>query len=105
MLSEMSDTQLQAIVDLTEARILKISKDDLRMEEQQLLWTPELETEVTDYWKRLNRFWKEKQIPPCTCADHENGFLASEKYNPYFYDGEPCSIKLYERFKRSNNGE
>lgn len=101
------DATLQAATDceLTEGRILKISKDDLRMEEQQLMWTPELETEVTDYWKRLNRFWKEKQIPPCTCAFYENGFLAKEAYNPYFYDGEPCSIKLYEKFKRSNNGE
>ncbi len=96
------DPRFSGIFELSEARILKISKDDLRMEEQQLMWTPELETEVTDYWKRLNRYWDEKQIPPCTCADHENGFLAKEAYNPYFFDGGPCSIKLYNKWKESN---
>lgn len=85
--------------DLTEARILSISKDDLRMSEKQLLWTPDLEKEVVGYWTTLNGYWKNKKIPKCTCADYENGFLAQEKYNPYFRDGEPCNIKIYQEWK------
>lgn len=78
---------------LTEARILKISKDDLRMSEQQLLWSPELEKEVAQYWSTLNGYWKATSLPKCTCASHEGGFLAREAYNPYFYEDEPCSVE------------
>lgn len=85
--------------ELTEARILKISKDDLRMSEEQLLWSPALEKEVYEYWSTLNGYWKSKTIPRCTCADYEGGFLAKEAYNDYFYDGEPCSLKWYEKNK------
>lgn len=85
---------------LTEARILKISKDDLRMSEEQLLWTPELEKEVVGYWNTLNGYWKNKKIPKCTCADYEGGFLAKEAYNDYFYEGEPCSIEWYNKHKK-----
>lgn len=103
VLKDMSDAQLQAIVDLTETRILKISKDDLRMEEQQLMWSEELEGEVYTYWNNLNAVWKLHQtkglLPDCTCADYENGFLARSQYNPYFYDGEPCSMKYFEKWK------
>ena len=84
---------------MTEARILKISKDDLRLHEQQLMWSDEREMEVKAYWIALNVYWKSKKLPPCTCADHENGFMAKEKWNPYFYEGEPCSIKYYEKWK------
>ena len=76
---------------LSEARILKISKDDLRMTEQQLMWTPALEKEVVGYWTTLNGYWKNKTLPKCTCADREGGFMAKEAYNPFFLDGEPCS--------------
>jgi len=84
--------------ELTEARILSISKDDLRLDEKQLLWTPELSNEVLAYWKTLNQYWYERKLPPCTCADHDGGFMArrSKKgkiYNDYFYEDEPCSIK------------
>lgn len=99
ILKDMSTAQLQAIVDLTEARILKISKDDLRMTEEQLLWSDELEAEVVEYWTKLNEYWKSRKLPSCTCADHEGGFLASEKYNNYFYQGEPCSINWYRKWK------
>lgn len=84
---------------LTEARILKISKDDLRMSEQQLLWSDDLAKEVIDYWLELNDWWLKKKIPPCTCADHENGFLAKEAYNDFYYEDEPCSLKWYEKCK------
>lgn len=84
---------------VTEARILNIEKDTLRMSEVQLLWSEDLEKEVLDYWTQLNGFWEAKKIPPCTCADHENGFMAKEAWNPYFYNGEPCSLELYKQFK------
>lgn len=84
---------------LTEARILKISKDDLRMIEEQLMWSDELEKEVRNYWTTLNEYWKARKLPPCTCADHEGGFMSGEKYNPFWYDGEPCSLKWYEKCK------
>lgn len=93
--------ELLMMADLTEARILKISKDDLRMEEQQLMWSPELEAEVVKYWSKLNEYWTGHGIPPCTCADHENGFLAKEAYNPFFYEDQPCSIKWYEKWKET----
>lgn len=95
-LKEMSNAQLQAIVDLTEARILKISKDDLRMVEIQYMWTPDLEKEVVGYWRTLNGYWEKKTLPKCTCADYEGGFLAKEDWNPYFYEGEPCSLAWYK---------
>lgn len=89
------------LADLTEARILKISKDDLRMDENLLLWSDELFYEISDYWNTLNQYWDDKKIPPCTCHKHEGGFLAKELYNPYFYEGEPCSLALYEKFKEA----
>lgn len=85
--------------ELSEARILKMDKDALRMEEQQLLWSADLEKEILDYWNTLNDFWERKVMPECTCADHESGFMATEKWNDYFYDGEPCSLKYYQEWK------
>ena len=86
--------------DLTEARILKIEKDTLMMMEQQLLWTPDLEKDVVEYWKTLNGYWKNKKLPKCTCADFEGGFMAKEQYNGYYYEGEPCSLKYYNKCKK-----
>lgn len=92
--------------DLSEARVLKISKDDLCMDEKQVLWTPQLEKEVLDYWQELGLAWEKYQndgtLPPCTCADHEGGFMSKPQYNPFFYEGEPCSeawlkLKLKEK--------
>lgn len=84
---------------LDEARILKIEKDTLMMEEQQLLWKPDLEKDVVGYWSTLNGYWKNKKIPKCTCADYEGGFMAKEKFNPFYYNGEPCSLEWYELYK------
>jgi hypothetical protein len=78
---------------LEEARIMKISKDDLCMLEEQLLWSPKLEKDVVGYWRTLNGYWKKKQLPKCTCADYENGFMAKPQYNPYYFKEEPCSIE------------
>lgn len=92
--------------NLSEARILKISKDDLRMAEEQLLWTPVLEKKVVEYWTTLNGYWREKKIPSCTCAKFEvnqktgKGFMADPRYNPYFYNNEPCSIEWLAKCKR-----
>lgn len=81
------------IEDLVEARILKISKDDLRMSEQQLLWSPDLEKEIVGYWSTISGYWKAKILPACTCAAYEGGFFAKEAYNPYYYKNQPCSIE------------
>lgn len=86
--------------DLTEARILKISKDDLRLAEVQYMWSEELSSEVRDYWTTLNKYWAEKKLPPCTCADREGGFLAKEAYNPFYFQNSPCSIEWYEKCKK-----
>ena len=88
------------ITQLSEARIMKISKDDLRMTEEQLLWSDELEKEVVGYWTKLNEIWKSKKVPPCTCHEHEGGFLAKQAYNPYFYNGLPCSVDWFNLKKK-----
>jgi hypothetical protein len=82
-----------------EARILKIEKDALMMGEQKLMWTPDLEKDVVDFWRTLNGYWKKQTMPRCTCADYEGGFMAKEAYNGYFYDGEPCSMEYYRKWK------
>lgn len=101
--SEMTDEQLNMIVNLSEGRILKIDKDALRMGEEQLLWSPQLEKDVVGYWSTLNGYWENKTFPKCTCADYEGGFMARESYNPYFYDGEPCSLKYLKKWKESQS--
>lgn len=90
--------------ELTEARILSISKDDLRMHEQQLLWSPQLEKEVYSYWSTLNGYWKARKLPKCTCLDHDGGFMGKKSakgkfYNDYFYKDEPCSLEWYQMWK------
>lgn len=89
---------------LTEARILSISKDDLRMHETQLLWTPQLEKQVYEYWSTLNGYWKSKKLPACTCLDFDGGFMGRRSakgkfYNDYFYEDEPCSLKWFAKCK------
>lgn len=84
------------VENLEEARIMQISKDDLRMREQQLLWSEELEHEVTSYWRRLQANWESKTLPPCTCLQHDGGFMGKRSkkgkvYNPYYHNDEPCS--------------
>jgi hypothetical protein len=95
--AKMTDEQLEMIAGLTEGRILKIDKDALRMSEEQLFWSDELEDRVKSYWTKLNEYWDNKAWPPCTCKDREGGFMANEKFNPYFYGGEPCSLAYYAR--------
>jgi hypothetical protein len=90
--------------ELREGRILTISKDDLRMREHQLIWSLELEAEVTAYWGRLNGFWKSKTLPPCTCHVNDGGFMGKRSkkgkvYNDYFYEGVPCSLDWVARFE------
>jgi hypothetical protein len=87
------------VENLSEARILKISKDDLRMDENQILWDAQLKSDVLNYWNTLNGYWREKKLPKCSCADFEGGFMAKENYNPYFYNGQPCSLDLYKQWK------
>lgn len=98
-ISKMTDEQLKMIVGLNEGRILKMDKDSLRMVEEQLMWSTQLEKEVRMYWLALNNYWEAQKLPPCTCDKYEGGFLAREAYNPYFYQGEPCSLKWYKQHK------
>lgn len=88
---------------LKEGRILILEKDTLRTREFVLDWTPHLEKEIVGYWRTLNGYWNNKTMPRCTCADYEGGFLAREKFNPYFYNGEPCSIEYYKKWKEENS--
>jgi len=85
---------------ITEGRILILEKDTLMTREFQLLWTPELEKEVVSYWTTLNGYWSKNMLPKCTCADHEGGFMAKEKFNPFYYNGEPCSSEWYNKFRK-----
>lgn len=78
--------------DLKEARTLNISKDDLRMAEVQYLWDTEMEKDVVGYWATLNGHWAARKLPPCTCHEQAGGFMAKEKWNPYWFEGEPCSV-------------
>lgn len=95
----------EAYKDLVEARVMKISKDDLRMAENQIFWTQELDDAVCDYWNDLNDWWERERIPPCTCADYEGGFMSREKFNPYFFNGQPCSLEYYEKWKLTKEEE
>ena len=74
------------------------------MGEQQLMWTPDLERDVVQYWTTLNGYWKAQTLPKCTCNDFEQdkdgiGFMAKPAYNGYYYEGEPCSLEYYKKWK------
>lgn len=97
--------------DLTEARILSISKDDLRMDEKQLMWSPELEKKVYEYWSSLNGYWRAYQkngtLPACTCLDNDGGFMGRRSskgkiYNDYFWKDEPCSQVWMDLWEAEN---
>lgn len=97
----------ELILNLLEARIMQISKDDLRMREYQLLWTPELKVEILTYWSGLNTWWAAKKLPPCTCLEHDGGFMGrrSKKgkvYNDFFYENEPCSLEWFKLWRKDN---
>lgn len=100
--------KIHFLKDLSEARILSISKDDLRMHEQQLIWSPQLEKEILGYWTTLNRYWKERKLPPCTCLEHDGGFMGRKSakgkfYNDFFYNEEPCSLEWYKLWKEGKH--
>lgn len=98
---------------LKEGRIVLVSKDDLSTRQEKLLWNPGLEKEVTQYWKSLEGYWVNKTIPRCTCDETSRdpdqkptknnplglGWAATEKYNDFYYEGEPCSLKWYEMWR------
>lgn len=94
---------LKDLTNLSEARIMKVSKDDLSMTEEVLLWTPALEKEVYGFWSTLNGYWNNKKLPACTCADYEGGFMAKPAYNPFYFKDEPCSLEWYKLFKEKQN--
>lgn len=97
--------EIKEYKDLAEGRICSISKDDLRMDETQLLWNQGLEETVAGYWTTLNEYWNAKKIPACTCHEHEGGFMAKDKYNPYYFQGESCSLTWYKLWKEGKHQE
>lgn len=97
-LQEVKPAWLDGLPLIAEARTLNIEKDTLRQIEVQYLWDNDLEAEVQGYWTVLNQYWEDKKLPPCTCHEHENGFMAKEKWNGYFYEGEPCSIMWFQKY-------
>lgn len=102
-LSEMSNKQLEMIANLSESRVMSISKDDLRMTETQYLYTPELENKVRSYWEEVNNLWEKEEMPNCTCAIIQGGFMAKAEYNPYFYNNEPCSLEWFKLDNEATN--
>lgn len=101
---------MELVWNLNEARILSISKDDLRMDEKQLLWSPQLEKEVVGYWRTLNGYWNKKVLPKCTCLEYDGGFMGRRSskgkvYNDFFYNDEPCSLEWYELCKKEGRLE
>lgn len=87
--------------DLSEGRVLILEKDTLRTKEFQVMWDKDLAIEVYQYWSTLNGYWKANKLPNCTCADYESGFMAKEAYNDYYYNGEPCSLELFNLWQES----
>ena len=88
--------------NLTESRILTLEKDTLRTKEFVLFYDEELEREILEYWNTINSFWTDKKLPPCTCEEQEGGFMSKPAYNPYFYNGQPCSRDWYLLWKENN---
>jgi hypothetical protein len=81
---------------VTEGRILTISKDDLRLREQHMTFTPDVEKQVVEYWATLNGYWSKQSLPRCTCLDYDGGFMGKRSkkgkvYNDYFLNNKPCS--------------
>lgn len=87
--------------DLSEGRVLILEKDTLRTKEFQVMWDKQLGIDVYNFWSTLNGYWERNDLPPCTCADYEGGFMAKEQYNDYWYNGEPCSLDWFEQWQRS----
>lgn len=92
--------------ELDEARILKISKDDLRFAEEQLLWSPQLEADIDEYWTSLKRYWVRYQedgtLPACNCKEIDGGWFGNRNsrggiWNDFFYNEEPCSGEWMEQ--------
>ena len=108
-LKDLTDEQLEMIVNLTDARVMSVSKDDLRLDEKQLLWSAGLEKEVVGYWKTLNGYWAKKTLPKCTCLDFDGGFMGKRSskgkfYNDFFYNDEPCSTEWAVKHKDKMEG-
>jgi hypothetical protein len=89
---------------VSEGRILTISKDDLRMREQQLKFTPDIEKEVVAYWTTLNGYWSKQMLPRCTCLEHDGGFMGKRSkkgkvYGDYFFNDKPCNLEWVVKHK------
>lgn len=56
-----------------EAVVIRVSKDDLSLAEVHYTLTDELEKIVLEELSLLNKHWKDKTLPPCTCGALYNG--------------------------------
>lgn len=110
-MEDLTDEQLHMILDMTDLRILSVSKDDLRMHETQLMWSEALEKEIVGYWKTLNGYWAAYQekgvLPVCTCLEYDGGFMGKRSskgkvYNDYFWEDEPCSQEWFSKWEKEN---
>lgn len=101
--------QTANLEELAEARIMQIEKDTLRMREQQLFWSPELDKRVVGYWRTLQGYWQKKTLPRCTCADFDGGFMARRSkagkiYGNYLFNEIPCNAEWFSRFPENMEG-
>lgn len=108
-MEDLTNEQLQAIVDLTESRVMNISKDDLRLSESQVLYDAKLEKDVVGYWTTLNGYWKARKLPKCTCLDYDGGFMGKRSkkgkiYNDFMLNDIPCNIEWIKQHKEFMEG-
>ena len=106
--NEFSNYRLD-VSGISEARIVEIEKDALRMREGQLLWNRELEHDVLTYWQILNTYWfdytQSGKLPDCKCAEMVGVWMAKRTkdgriFNDYFLNGKPCSQEWVEINKK-----
>ena len=78
--------------ELTEMRMLYISKDDLRVEEVEIPYTQELEDKVLKELEILNENWEKEELPPRIVKDYhdiydENSWMCAKKVGKPRKDG------------------
>lgn len=90
-------------VPVDEGRILLVSKDDLTMKEVSYFLTEELEKSVIEELSMLNKHWREKTLPPCTCGSlylDKNGKSSGARYCNYRKPGSSticCEESLWQK--------
>lgn len=83
-----------------EGVIVRVSKDDLSLAEIHYPLTEELENRVLEELTILNKHWKAKTLPPCTCGKSDWGTMYCEYGDPKseaYVEVTPDSGKTYKR--------